>query len=117
MGEVEQVVDDAGRADQARFLSRQLSLPVSTMSQWWVKRSSSAVVILASPNTALHSAKCWRWCKSASIRWRGRVFDFRPVRGLEVGVKKRWPREGPSVFWIGRDGRQKGSSGSNPGGG
>lgn len=64
-----------------------------------------------------HFVGCWRWCKSASIRWRGRVFDFRPVRGLEVGVKKRWPREGPSVFWIGRDGRQKGSSGSNPGGG
>jgi hypothetical protein len=33
LGEVEQVVDDAGRAGQARFLSRQLSLPVSTMSQ------------------------------------------------------------------------------------
>jgi hypothetical protein len=32
---------------QARFLNRQLSLPVSTMSQWWVSRSSSAVVILA----------------------------------------------------------------------
>jgi len=29
-------------------LKRQLSLPVSTISQWWVSRSSSAVVILAS---------------------------------------------------------------------
>jgi hypothetical protein len=37
-------------ADQARFLKRQLSLPVSTMSQWCVRRSSSAVVIFASPN-------------------------------------------------------------------
>ena len=40
-----------------RFLNRQLSLPVSTMSQWWVSRSSSAVVILASPNTLGHSPK------------------------------------------------------------
>ena len=40
-----------------RFLKRQLSLPVSMMSQWWVRRSSSAVVILASPNTVAQSAK------------------------------------------------------------
>jgi hypothetical protein len=38
-------------------LKRQLSLPVSTMSQWWVSRSRSAVVILASPNTLGHSPK------------------------------------------------------------
>ena len=44
-----------GFADQARFLKRQLSSPVSTMSQWWVRRSRSAVVILASPNTLGHS--------------------------------------------------------------
>ena len=44
----------AGRA-QRRCLKRQLSLPVSTMSQWWVRRSSSAVVILASPKTDGHS--------------------------------------------------------------
>jgi hypothetical protein len=43
--------------DQRRFLNRQLSLPVSTMSQWCVRRSSSAVVIFGSPNTAAHSAK------------------------------------------------------------
>ena len=42
---------------QARVLMRQLSLPVSMMSQWCVSRSSSAVVILASPNTVGHSAK------------------------------------------------------------
>jgi hypothetical protein len=42
---------------QVRFLKRQLSLPVSRMSQWWVRRSSSAVVILASAKTLGHSAK------------------------------------------------------------
>src|SRR6202011_4466332 len=42
---------------QARCLKRQLSLPVSMISQWWVSRSSSAVVILASPNTLGHSPK------------------------------------------------------------
>ncbi len=46
----------AQAALHARFLKRQLSLPVSTISQWWVSRSSSAVVILASPaNTLGHS--------------------------------------------------------------
>jgi hypothetical protein len=34
-----------------RLLKRQLSFPVSMMSQWWVRRSSSAVVILASLKT------------------------------------------------------------------
>ena len=42
---------------QALFLKRQLALPVSMMSQWWVSRSSMAVVILASPNTCGQSAK------------------------------------------------------------
>ena len=45
------------RNRHVRFLKRQLSLPVSRMSQWWVSRSSSAVVILASPKTLGHSAK------------------------------------------------------------
>jgi hypothetical protein len=36
-------------------LKRQLSFPVSMMSQWWVRRSSSAVVILASLKTLGHS--------------------------------------------------------------
>ncbi len=40
---------------QLRCLKRQLSLPVSIISQWWVVRSSSAVVILGSPNTVGHS--------------------------------------------------------------
>jgi len=43
------------RLGHARCLNRQLSLPVSTMSQWWVSRSSRAAVILASPNTLGHS--------------------------------------------------------------
>ena len=39
-------------------MSRQLSLPVSTMSQWRVSRSTSAVVFLESlPNTLDHSPK------------------------------------------------------------
>lgn len=33
------------RRDQARFLKRQFSRPVSTISQWWVRRSRSAVAI------------------------------------------------------------------------
>ena len=44
-------VGKVGRRPQLRFLKRQLVLPVSMISQWWVRRSSMAVVILASPNT------------------------------------------------------------------
>ena len=40
-----------------RFLKHQLSLPVSMISQWWVRRSSSAVDILGSPKTDDHSPK------------------------------------------------------------
>jgi hypothetical protein len=36
-------------------LKRQDALPVSMISQWWVRRSSSAVVIFASPKTVGHS--------------------------------------------------------------
>ena len=46
-----------GDLSQERFLNRQLVLPVSTISQWCVRRSSMAVVILASPNTCGQSAK------------------------------------------------------------
>jgi hypothetical protein len=46
---------DLGAA--ALALNRKLSLPVSRMWQWCVSRSSSAVVILASPNTSAHSLK------------------------------------------------------------
>src|SRR5438445_3507311 len=38
-----------------RLLKRRLPLPVSTMSQWRVNRSRSALVILASPKTEGHS--------------------------------------------------------------
>ncbi len=34
------------------LLKRKLSLPVSRIWQWWVSRSSRAVVILASPNVS-----------------------------------------------------------------
>jgi hypothetical protein len=43
--------------DQGAVLEAPASLPISTMSQWWVSRSRSAVVILASPKTAGHSPK------------------------------------------------------------
>jgi hypothetical protein len=46
-----------GFVDQLRFLKRQLSLPVSMISQWWVRRSNMAVVIFASPKIFGHSAK------------------------------------------------------------
>lgn len=45
------------KKNQVLFLIIQLSFPVSIMSQWWVKRSSGAVVILASPKTFDHSPK------------------------------------------------------------
>ena len=38
-------------------LKRKLSFPVSKMWHRWVRRSSSAVAILASPNTVAHSLK------------------------------------------------------------
>src|SRR5213083_392096 len=55
-------VAETGRARvvgswSARLLKRQLSLPVSMISQWWVRRSSSAVVILGSLKTLGHSPK------------------------------------------------------------
>src|SRR6267378_759519 len=50
-------VSDEQAGGYARFLKRQLSLPVSMMSQWCVSRSSMAVVILASPKTCGQSAK------------------------------------------------------------
>ena len=70
MGESEDVL--LLGADDFRFCSRERmralavvllwwnrydSLPVSTMWQWCVRRSSRAVVIFASPNTLAHSAK------------------------------------------------------------
>lgn len=40
-----------------RFLKRQLSLPVSRVSQWWVSRSSKDVIILASVEQHLPAAQ------------------------------------------------------------
>ena len=54
--------------DQLRLLKRQLSLPVSMMSQWWVRRSSRAVVILASPKTEAHSAKARLVVMTTAVR-------------------------------------------------
>jgi len=51
---------------------------------------------------------CWRRCRSASIRRRGRGFD-----GSNVNTKRRAPRKGPSC--IGASAVQKGSFGSNSG--
>ena len=45
----------ARRALQFRLHNLPLWLPVSTMSQWCVRRSSRALVMRASPNTAVHS--------------------------------------------------------------
>ena len=39
------------------FLNLKLSFPVSRIWQWWVSRSSKAVVILVSPKTLPHSLK------------------------------------------------------------
>ena len=57
------------------LLKRKLSLPVSRIWQWWVSRSSRAVVILASPKTVAHSEKLRLvWNKlaaqiSQTVRW------------------------------------------------
>ena len=48
---------DAADAAAELALKRKLSLPVSRMWQRWVRRSSKAVVILASPKTVAHSLK------------------------------------------------------------
>ena len=45
----------ARRSAYDLFLNRQLSLPVSMISQWCVSRSRRAVVIFASTNTVSHS--------------------------------------------------------------
>ena len=45
------------RLTACECLKRQLSLPVSTMWQWCVSRSSNAVVIFGSMKTEAHSAK------------------------------------------------------------
>jgi hypothetical protein len=50
--------ESAGGLIVITVLKGQLSLPVSTTSQWWVSRSSKAVLIMASSNMLGHSPKC-----------------------------------------------------------
>lgn len=57
-------------------LKRMPSLPVSRMWQQWIRRSSNAVVILASPWTVLHSLNLWLvvmttlfWSQNLLSRW------------------------------------------------
>src|SRR5208337_2632150 len=71
------VIEGPFLGGQARSLKRQLSLPVSMMSQWWVRRSRSAGVIFGSPNTLGHSPKARlvvttvnRQAKKGPLSWR-----------------------------------------------
>src|SRR5260370_42347481 len=47
-----------GGLSQERFLNRQLVLPVSTISQWCVRRSSLAAVTFAAPRIARGGRVC-----------------------------------------------------------
>jgi hypothetical protein len=68
----------------ARFLKRQLSLPVSMMSQWCVSRSSMAVVILASPNT------CGQWRRPIVVKNdRGVPVLLKHVARVELASEER----------------------------
>src|SRR5277367_1617205 len=89
----------AGRP-QERFLNRQLVLPVSTISQWCVNRSSMAVVILASPINSEYPHCRWIGVRSAdylSAPWA--VWPSPSDRGAEIrarpkirhGAVARWP--------------------------
>jgi hypothetical protein len=79
------------RKDQARFLKRQLLLPVSMISQWWDRRSSSAGVIVASPNTVGHSPKARLAMMTRMLRT-----NVRPVDALaEGGGAGRFDRRQP----------------------
>ena len=77
--------------DYERFLKRQLSLPVSMISQWWVRRSSRAVVILGSPKTDGHSPKArlvvimWNQESSSRDMFHQAVLTYRarPESGLK----------------------------------
>jgi hypothetical protein len=69
--------------DQARFLKRQLSLPVSTMSQRCVRRSSSAVVIFGSPKTLGHSPNA-RFVVTITVGVVGRSFHGALDRVVET---------------------------------
>ena len=62
-------------------MKRQLSLPVSMMSQWWVKRSSSAVVILGSRESCV-AIDVGEWKRRGLLR-PGQMF---PVSWNRSGV-------------------------------
>ena len=79
-------------------LKRQESLPVSTMWQWWVSRSSHAVVILASPNTLAHSVHYLMatgtvaWILQSSTRARrAHATLFGSKCDLHLGIELRTP--------------------------
>src|SRR5271165_4093244 len=105
----------------ALALNRKLSLPVSRMWQWWVSRSSSAVVILASPNTpagvAAGYAKAGRdriekdpdqRVQDASKLVFSKFAEFQSVRqvhiwlrdeGIALPVKSHKAGEGRGIVW------------------
>jgi hypothetical protein len=82
----------------ARFLKRQLSLPVSMMSQWCVSRSCMAVVILASPNTCGQSAKA-RYARRSRGR-RFRLVDARRDRPHPHGFGRERSHQSTRVWSI-----------------
>jgi hypothetical protein len=98
---------------QARFLKRQLSLPVSTMSQWCVRRSSNAVVILGFPINAEYPHCRWIGVRSAdylSAPWA--VWPSPSDSGAEIGTRPkirhgavaRWPQTLDSTLDYGSGG-------------
>jgi hypothetical protein len=72
-------------------LKRKLSLPVSMIWQWWARRSSRAVVILASPNTAAHSLKLRLAVMRRSFArraWRASGRAARRLTGPTAGIRE-----------------------------
>ena len=84
------VTKSRSQTTQARFLKRQLSFPVSTMSQWWVRRSRRAAVA-GNPLEGFVRATAGRMRLAqhaqtqAAIRPRGRA--TRPTRSQQRDVK------------------------------
>ena len=56
------------------------------MSQWWVSRSSSAVVILASPKTEGHSPKAEARILVLGITFKENVPDLRNSKAAELAL-------------------------------
>ena len=77
------------RAASELALKRKLSFPVSRMWQRWVRRSRSAVVILASPKIVAHSLKLRSVARRCSVRWKSWLRRWKskcPARGAGVGT-------------------------------